>query len=712
MRWTEPLKKVLVVAILLAPFGFLFPHLNEFAFLTGSAYSDLAISHYPNAVYLLRSLAEWRQLPLWSDAILGGYPFAADPLSGLWYLPGWLAYVFPLPLGFNLDLILHLVWGGVGTFCFLRWEGRSGYAALAGGLIFELFAKTAAHFGAGHVTLVYSVAWTPWLFLVETHFYRDRKMLLAGVVLGLAALADVRWAAFLGAAWAVYALFLQLDKKRQAWTRFALRIGLTIVVGLGLACVLLVPLWEFVRLSSRAGLTVSESLAYSLPLSNLAGLVIPGFNVNAEWVIYPGGVALVLALFSLSLPGLRRKNVFWIGVVLASLLIAVGSSTPLGAFIFQLPGFDLLRVPSRVIFLLGWGMAVLAADCFDFLLALPPRVKGEKQPGNGLLIAAVSGFLLLISGGLWGFVGEISLSFFWGALVTTAVTALVLLRRSLRLPDKAWIYLILGLICLDLGGVDYLNLRFEPASVVLEEGQAEAAWIAGQDQAPFRVYSPSYSLPQQVAASAGLELADGIAPLQLQAYSRFMEKADGVAETGYSVTLPPFATGTPQIDNRKSLPSAGLLGLLNVHYVVSAFPIDAPGLELASQVGMSWIYALPKAQPRAWIQAAGSALDSDAAFKPVDELTLSPNRITVRTSQAGQLVLAELAYPGWTARLDGNPVPLTAMDGLFRSVALPAGSHVVEFDFEPFSVYLGLGLSALSWIGVALSLLWKGKKAW
>jgi len=120
-------------------------------------YSDLVISHYPNAIFLQRSLIYDHVVPLWSPTILSGYPFAANPLAGLWYPPGWFALLFPLPLGFNITVILHILWGGLGMYNLLRRERLSHMAALFGALAFESLPKIIAHYGAGHLTLVYAL---------------------------------------------------------------------------------------------------------------------------------------------------------------------------------------------------------------------------------------------------------------------------------------------------------------------------------------------------------------------------------------------------------------------------------------------------------------------------------------------------------------------------------------------------------------------------
>jgi uncharacterized membrane protein YfhO len=63
-------------------------------------------------------------------------------------------------------------------------------------------------------------------------------------------------------------------------------------------------------------------------------------------------------------------------------------------------------------------------------------------------------------------------------------------------------------------------------------------------------------------------------------------------------------------------------------------------------------------------------------------------------------VLTDLAYPGWTARVDGAPAEILLADGSFRAVAVPAGSHRVEFRYRPISVYAGAAISAAALLGL------------
>ena len=79
--------------LMLVPLFFLFvcaiwlvkivPRPGDLLVWRGAEYSDILVSHWPNAYFLRRSLQTWKQIPLWNPMILSGMPFAADPLSGL-----------------------------------------------------------------------------------------------------------------------------------------------------------------------------------------------------------------------------------------------------------------------------------------------------------------------------------------------------------------------------------------------------------------------------------------------------------------------------------------------------------------------------------------------------------------------------------------------------------------------------------------------------
>ncbi|HEX9616379.1 MAG TPA: YfhO family protein, partial [Anaerolineales bacterium] len=88
-------------------------------------------------------------------------------------------------------------------------------------------------------------------------------------------------------------------------------------------------------------------------------------------------------------------------------------------------------------------------------------------------------------------------------------------------------------------------------------------------------------------------------------------------------------------------------------------------------------------------------------------LSENPNRLSVsmQASAPGYLVLADVWYPGWQARVDGEPTPVLRANFLFRAVSVPQGEHYVELVYRPAWFYLGALVSALAWAGAAAFLI-------
>jgi hypothetical protein len=80
--------------------------------------------------------------------------------------------------------------------------------------------------------------------------------------------------------------------------------------------------------------------------------------------------------------------------------------------------------------------------------------------------------------------------------------------------------------------------------------------------------------------------------------------------------------------------------------------------------------------------------------------------LETRSPAPALLVLADSAYPGWRSTVDGRPAEVVRANRLLRAVAVPAGIHQVRFWFDPWSVKLGLAVSALAIGANALLLAW------
>ncbi|HUE84324.1 MAG TPA: YfhO family protein [Pyrinomonadaceae bacterium] len=87
---------------------------------------------------------------------------------------------------------------------------------------------------------------------------------------------------------------------------------------------------------------------------------------------------------------------------------------------------------------------------------------------------------------------------------------------------------------------------------------------------------------------------------------------------------------------------------------------------------------------------------------------LSDHEMEVQTSSANPafLVTSDVFYPGWNATIDGVAAPLYQVNYALRGVTVPAGDHVVRFEYRPRSFIFGVGTSALSLVLLLACVIW------
>jgi hypothetical protein len=636
-------------------------HPNWVAYPPGSKFTDLLLNHVPNAIYWRESLLRYGQWPLWNEQIYAGLPFAADPLAGMWYPPALLLLALPLPFGINLLLALHLAWAGYGLYRFLRAEGLGGRASALGAVAFAGTPKLVAHLGAGHASLVYAVAWTPWLLLAVRGAARQGSGTLriaitrgaaAGAIMAIVFLADVRWAFYAGLL-AVAFWHAPAGIPRERWSAHVSALMTFVAMFLLLSAVLALPLAELVRLASRSAMTLADGAAYSLPPGYFIGLLIPDLHGFHEWMTYVGVVPLLLAA-----AGLGRRSWFWAALAAIAGTYSLGTNFVLFPIVFRLlPLAALLRVPPRAWFLVALALSVLAAHGLQRLLDD------------------------------------------WLPLLARRYASLKIRLPSARTVGVALVVLTV----LDLARVDGTLLDVRPMPVI-----PAAAWLE-QQPGLFRVYTPTFSLP----IGGNLQHVGGVDPLQLSQALALIEPAIGVRAEGYSVVVPAYSAAALLRGIAVDQPDAERLARLDVKYVASEFALTGPGWDQVQEFGDTRVYLNRAWAGRAWVDLDrfGLAKSAISGQGPggANVTSWSPNRIEVKATGPGRLVLSEIVYPGWQAWVDGKPAALETVDGALRAVQLAGGPHVVTFEFWPLSVYLGGTLSLLGLFVLAI-LLWQQRQ--
>jgi hypothetical protein len=674
--------------VFLLPPLIIMPGLADFAFSNADAlYSDVSVTHYPNAFFLKSSLLNDFAIPLWSPNILSGYPFIAHPHSGIFYPPLWLALFFPLPLGLNLMVSVHMFVAGIAFYSFLRLDGYSRGAATLAGLAFASTPKLLAHYGAGQINLVSAVCLTPlvfWATLKAKAVPRSLSRLVQpGIVLAFIFFLDPRWAFYAGITWAVW--WIAYSHKGDMPSKL---LGLLkqFVLSLLITLPLLWVFLEFTSLSTRSSLTPSELLSLSMPFQSLLGFVIPQWGAFHEWILYPGILVFAFALFSVFGRKIRLQRLFWTLLFMVTVVISLGENVPGMQFLVSLPGFSFLRVPPRALFVSLFALSVLAAMGFE---TLEHRISIKSLRPVRLSLVALFAFLAALSMLVSIQSSARLLPMLLAATLIGIFVWLIELREKERISPQIYLLILSVFLIFESTVISTSLINFRDKEEVLLDKGSLITFLSEQE-GKFRVYSPSYSLGQHLAAVNQLELADGVDPIQMRSYVDFFEGATGIPNKAYSSTQPPFEEGEPSVSNASYQPDAENLGLLNVAYVLSEFPVKSEGLAFEDRLDGTYLYRNEKVKSRAWL------LDSRGDEQSVEILEWSANRIRLRVEHAGTLILSEVEYPGWQASADGESLEINPYLGLFRSVTLESRYQDVEFVFRPQAPIWGLPISIVT----------------
>ncbi len=738
---------------LIRPDGLIYPDAGLF--------SDLTITHWPAFEYLRDSMRSAGAFPLWRSTILGGTPFAADPVSGLWYPPNWLSLVLPLEWFFKLIVTVHLFVGGWSMMWLARSFGAGWIGAAASGVAYAIAPRVLAHTGAGHVLLVEAWTWIPFAAwgVRQNGSAAWAGAAVSGAALGLCALADLRVAVYAGTAVVLYMLVAPRVEAVSLPSRL-IRLIVILLVAAWLSAATWLPAQSLAAESTRVNLSLDEAGAFSLPPGYLLGMLLADRG-DVERVTYVGLAVLVMALIGVrSAWRDRRRVAIWlIALTALGALAALGANTPLYALLYRLPGVSLLRVPARAWILVTFAAALACGLGIDALVQWPagrPIVRrwrlASVLAGSFALLFGAGGALIVFAGGQAG-AARVGQSMIGLAIFLPLSIGLAAARARGRLAPARFGLAVLAVIAVDLAWVGWGHYRVISRDEAFADGRAVAEYLVSVSGGPasgesasvpsatlrgssrdasYRVYSPSYSLPQHVAQAHGLEQVDGIDPLQLERTVRFMQRATGVGAWGYSVTLPAFE-GLGRDEELRTLlsgvvPDPALLGVLSVKYVVAHFPIAHPDLIERARIGGVFVYENTRARPRAWIvrrvdeantQAEAIAwlsardLSSEAVVEGGAALRLEidssearimmrePDRVLVSARGPGLLVLSEVAERDWRASIDGAPTPIYPTNGVLRGVYLPEGQHQIEFIYDPIVVKAAVAASGIGWIGLA-----------
>lgn len=683
---------VVAIAVLTA---ILFVWPGSLPFQPASAYSDAALSHWPNAYFLRQSVWEFRQWPLWNPLHMLGQPFAANPLSKVWYPPQWLVLILPPTFHLNTLIYAHLAWLAWGMMEWVRQEALHPLAAALAALTWALNPKLIAHLGAGHLDILYALAWAPWLFWSIARLHQDLSLtrgVQLGVVAALLFLADVRIAFYMLPVGMLYALMIPFSSDSEPNRTFRSRARslapwlIVLVILVLLTAVQTVPLIVLSPYLTRTLITPRDAAALSLPPRYLLGTII-AVGGGHEWITYLGVPVVALAVFSLRL-WRRRDTVLWWGIALTALLWSLGDNGPLFLPVIKsVPIAGWFRVPSRAWFVVALALIILSAYSLDAFIRSGMGRRGRLVAvamSLAGLIWVLASWLMRLQGSLTG-AGAALTGTGLGLLVLGRGPSLPALRRWLPSVQPVWIGggMILATLIASLLLVDRMLIEGRPLK---EVNAGDTAILAQLPERCALIYSPSFDLLSPAAAEASIATLHGVDPFQLRGSAEAIARGAGVPVQGYSITAPPIPAGNQRPEHALAATKINYDALadLSVSVVVSRFPLTSERLGLNVASDSFYIYQL--------VQARTSACYA------------GPNRLTVTgVPDDSRLILPVSWAPGWRASSGGKALAISSASGLLEVESPPGeGPFTVELRYRPLADYIGIMISGLTTLGLAI----------
>ncbi len=685
---------------------------------------DLGPYFYPLRFALHESFRSG-ELPLWNRHLAMGFPLLAAFQSGVFYPPHLLLLIPPFFTAIRAIFILHFLIAAVGAYYLCRNWKFPPYLSIVGALLFAL--------GGTVVSLTnllnhfQTAVWVPWVILSWEKLLRSRSW---KNFLGFTLITAMQFLAGSPELFAISMVLVLIDgmKFRQSVPAISHGKLLSVFLGanllvLGLVMVQVLPTAElFLESRRQQPIPFQEAFHWSLKPASLLNLFFldkeidlttskgmrlffgreaPFFVSYYLGAISAFGISLWLYFSSLG------EKIILLSLVAASLIVALGSYTPIYPFLFRhLPFLGVFRFPEKFFF-------------FTYVLLLYMTLKGlcdllvhnkddVKGPFVALAIVCVVWVGLYI---LSSFNLDLLARFLFAVLMVSAVFV------DLAWAHKSFLFPLHP-------GFAYENQR------ILHPRETELNrffyFPSGRDLHPSSVTVLGRPTLKE---SIALSFKNFLPNAGLLYGVDYFQEIDALGRQPYT----DFLFFANQLDFTRQMK---LLRTFNVKHLLAFGPLAEKGITLIRHFpdNFSWLYKIEGTIPRAYLVNKATVendskqvlrLLSGAGFDPTLEVVLdrgiliSPARqlkatakivryenelVTIATSADNEaiLVLADSYYPGWKAFVDGREEVIRRANLFFRAVPLSAGNHTVEFRYEPRSFTFGLVISAATLFALAV----------
>jgi len=705
--------------------------------------SDIFNGELPGRV-LAGQLIRRGELPAWTHQLCSGLPLAGVAMDPIGMGPFVL---FSPAVALDLFVIVLLLVAAHGTYALARRFDADRTGAVLAGVAFAGSGYIAAQLK--HLAIVSTIVWFPvGLLLLDkilaasptSTARRAVYMGAFGLVVAEQALCGFPQSIYICAlAYGAFVLFRAIGNRRalgpvSRWCMLLAGIAFVTALGAAAGAIVLLPLSKLGAVSDRAealGWVWSTLLAYWPP--NIINFFLPYAHGDIANNTYSGppffwedygyvGLATALLAIVEGVRGRRRPiTAFLAAMTVLAYLFVLGAATPVfHAAYLVIPGMKMFRFPTRFLFIVELGLALLAALGLTRLRADLTAWLSLGARSRALTSARIPAIVV-------------------GAICALTVVDLTVHqpRQNPLVPAREWLA--------------------PPPSIAIVNGDATeprtfTPWIRSlhrrtfQDAHGWANVQPYFELrdvlqPNIGGGFWGVPSADCYAGISARWYVDVW--GDHNRETALVPRMAYLDFKTQALKFHPTI-FPRVMATFGVTHVLSPYPQNGAGLPLAGRTDHAFIYRVPNAA-RVRFVAAARAVATDAEgvnrlvaddFDPDREVVVhdtadAPPHPTIAeaatngdratghasivheeaqklvidadASQDGFLLLADTYYPGWFVEVDGRPAPIYRANLMLRAVPLSRGHHAVRFVYDPPGLITGLQITMLA---VSLLVLW------
>lgn len=669
-------------------------------------------------------------IPFWNPYTFAGMPFFADIQTGFFYPLNRILDLFvsdgKLPFAaLQLVIVLHFVISQFNTFYLSRKLGISMYGSLLAGIGYSFSMLMICH--TIHPMIIYQLAWLPLVIgVLYSAFTKGRIYLgvLSGLILGLSILAghpqSILYEYIFIGLFALGFLVKSLKTNEINTPKLVVSTLLTFIIAYGLFTVQLFPAQELADLSQRSEISYEKATEGSLHFKQALTTVVPnlfgtvsgdnlrsasfylpfegvqGMHYYWETSFYFGSIIFALGLFTILVGYKDIKVITFAAISLFGFLFSLGSNSFFFDLFYNLPYINTFRMPARMMFFVTLGFSLLAGMGFDLLLDKSKKYRKELIIAFSIPLLMT---LLVSSGSLFeSFNTPLILQ---GDISSRAIGTIVILLLAFGIAFFTSNKVLKATVS---GSLLIIILFFDLYTVGGDFNKSPQNPI--EDQIP-----NGYRMPQEFKKAFTPNLPDDIFRVNMRLYQpvRYMamKRNQGMVDNimlieGYNPLLlqrvnPPM----PSVDLN--------MDILNVRYSVGIDRnLNAPRFfENMDRFGNAWfvnkVVETDSSNIKSIMESGEYDLKKTAIFEKkidftsiVEEpnstikcISYENNRLEYKISNStdGFLILSEIYYPSWKAKVNKKETEVHLVDYCFRAIKLRKGENhvVVEYDSDTYN---------------------------